>query len=191
MEQEPLVVCNPQPAGDSRPREFYLYSGSPASLARLHPDQVRKYEAIDDGDPPRVCQLPYVHGWLLEFRRLFGGVTRWVVFARAGKLHLDTGSAVVSITDGEVMVRVRRFGCLVQVRVFEPASNAADRFWIRIPLVRLIFWDPVVSADECEPVSHLFSEMETAGGMEWWRERFSSGIAHRSTALKFVRPVGS
>lgn len=191
MTQAPFVICAPQPAGDPRSDEFYLYSGSPDSLVRLHPEQVRRYEAIDDGHPPGVYHLPYVHGWLLDFRRLLGGTTRWIVFARAGKLFLDTGCGVVSITDPEMSVRVRRFGCLVRVRVLAAPARGAHQFWIRIPLMRLILRDPVASVNECEPVCHLFSEMETPAGFEWWRERFSSGITHRSTALKFVRSLES
>lgn len=191
MAHERLVICKPQPAGSAQPDEFYWYSGSPTSLVRLHPDHAPKYEAIDDGDPPNVYRLPYQHGWLLEFQRLFGQLSRWIVFARGGKLYLDTGSSVLSTTDGDVTVRVRRFGCLVRVRVSLRSADRVEQFWIRIPLVRLVFWDPVVSVDECEPVCDLFGEMQTPGGMECWRERFSSGVAHRSTALTFVRSMES
>lgn len=186
-----LVICKPTPAGSTWPDEHYSYSGSHASLVRLSREQVPQYEAVDDGDPPNVYQLPYQHGWLLEFRPLFRPANRWIVFARDGKLYLDDGSSVLSISDEDVTVRVRRFGCLVRVRVALRAARRAEQFWIRIPLMRLIFWDPVVSVDQCEPVCELFGDMQELAGMECWRERFSSGVAHRSNALTFVRSVES
>lgn len=184
----PVVVCKPQPAGSASQDEFYLYSGSLESLTRVNGDQLSTYEAIDDAPTPNVYRLPYQHGWLLEFRRLFAGIQRWVVFAQDGRLYLDNGSQVRSFGDGEVTAQVRRFSCLVRVRVTSRSSPIAEKFWVQFPFSRLIFWDPVVDANECEPLCDIFTELATPEGRALWTQRWTSGHAFRSTALTVQKP---
>jgi hypothetical protein len=183
----PLVICKPQPAGSASAEEFYLYDGSIASMKPIQPGDLNHYEVIDDAPQPNVYRLPYQHGWLLEFRPLLRKPRRWVVFARDRSIYLDTGSLVRCVTDGQVVVRIRRYGCLVSARL-SGTGLPSEAFWIRIPLSRLLFWDPVVPVDQCEPLCDIFSELRTVEGQARWAERWTTGRAFRSTGLSVQSP---
>lgn len=181
-----IVICKPQPNGSAEPPQYFFYRGSLKGLTPASVDVLPKYEAIDDSPSANRYVLPYEHGWLLEFRRLGKGLQRWAVFAQDGKLFLDDGERRLDLAPTALPVQVRRWFFFSRVQVNETAMSRPERFWIYTPVSRLLLSDPAGEPDECEPLVEVFGQLATAQGYEQWLQRWSSGLAHRSTGLKVL-----
>lgn len=185
----PIVICKPLPAGEAGQDEHFLYAGSIASVVPLARTDVPTYEAIDDGDPPGRYVLPIQQGWLVEFRRMFAGIERWVAYASEGAIYLDSGAWVRNVSAGEVVVKARLFGCFVRVHVAGPGLPD-EVFWTRFSLLRWVFFDPVCEKEECEPLCALFTVLSTAEGHRRRVEFWMKGYGHVSEALTVVLSPG-
>ncbi|MCW7536556.1 hypothetical protein OOT46_01625 [Aquabacterium sp. A7-Y] len=182
----PLVIRKPRPAGSRARERFFAYSGSIAGLLEMQRSEIDTYEAVDAAHGGELRRLPYEHGWLLDFRRLFKGRQRWVVYGREGRLYIDLGAEMHGIGPSRLSFRVQRFGCLLRVSIHRGSSRRVERFWAWFPFGRLLLRDAGVSGDACEPLCELFKEIAVPGGRSLWAIRWSSGVAHRDSGLSLL-----
>lgn len=177
----PLVVVKPRPPGAKGRERFFLYRGSLASLQEVKRRELPAYVALGQDWGMELVRLPLRHGCLLEFRRVFGGVLRWVVYAKDGRLYLDTGPEVFGIGPSQVMLQVSRLPGAVRVRMSRGSSRRQESFWVRRPLRRVLLGERADAADGWDALYALFKDLETEDGRARWTERWSTGIEQPET----------
>lgn len=179
--KDPIVVSMPSPNGSAIPARYFYYKGSIASLEEAALDRISTYEAAGDGESPKLFRLPYVHGWVLSFRKLFGGRCLWVAYSNGNKLLLDTGRETTVLCSSPRVVSASRWYCVARIGLNVALSRKS--LWIYVPVTRLLFRDPAAEDKHAEPIVDLFEDLQSQEGCDRWLKRWTSGVAHISTAL--------
>jgi hypothetical protein len=177
-----LILCHPKPAGSSCTDSYYLYNPTqPGEFLALDLGSVPVVAAIDDSG--KRHSIGVQNGWVVTVKPLYGKEESWAIFARDREIWVDVHAKLYSLTREEISVEFRRFLFLIRINIRIKGEPAIVK-WARFPWLRSWFIDGDTSPDECLPFSDIFRELRDSAGRVKWLERWTSGFAVRSSAIK-------
>lgn len=180
----PLILCHPKPAGSSRTDHYYLYNpAQPGNFLILDRGSVPLIAAIDDAGERHSIGVQ--NGWLVTVNPLYGKEEYWAIFARDREIWVDVHAKLYSLTREEISVEFKKFVFLIRINIRIKGGPAVVK-WARFPWLRSWFIDGDTSSDECLPFTDIFRELRDSAGRVKWLERWTSGFAVRSSAIKPV-----